>query len=723
MAKNLFVNTTGLPIEKEMPSLIGMDLSGVGKEPLKLNIGKTISEFANKAQALKEQANATKLYNQLIDEEQAWKIEYLSDPNAFANKERRTEISKSYNSLIERKKAIIMGAKDTINSKQYSALENQFKQQTYNSLFDLQTKMNSAFVQESVESLGIEKNALVIKCANTGNRDEIMQYQQMLSECFNAEASLGIDNREQAIKTLMTIEDNYLQRKVVDEIINNTTSKEYAKTENGVPMLDSNGNYIIDTNKVLTAVTNQRNYLLSKAGITDDAKKIAKMYNMSEDEAYNYIYNARDQFFKVRQSNIQANLVQKGELERLQLVELEEEMNEKREKVATGITKDLNNNEPMTKAAENFGSYLNENAYFNSMYFSKYTNGDFNDIIEMNAKGMYVPVTLNSTIDKVSNNISNAKDKTEILGAVQELQNIQTTKGTYNKFQLIQIQNRNGIPYGTTSALLGQTAGITSDEAMDIYVANQRNDLTVKNINRNYSSKYSFPFTMTDTDNLDKVLKNIDSYPTKFFTEKQTREYLNKKTASEKFNFIMEQYRNKDNTNTVNAIDSLAKNINKMNTVNKATLYQTDKTENSQFLRYGLDVTDNQLKKRNARKLYKAGEGNKLFDVDINGNIVSAYGYPRDAESLSTTDLDAYNSVLKELLYDKKINFSTINNFENGVIFNNQHNFNYFSNVILNMIKENKLNDIDMIISIPTIFSDNNPEIRKFIEDYEKTIE
>ena len=132
MAKNLFVNTTGLPIEKEMPSLIGMDLSGVGKEPLKLNIGKTISEFANKAQALKEQANATKLYNQLIDEEQAWKIEYLSDPNAFANKERRTEISKSYNSLIERKKAIIMGAKDTINSKQYSALENQFKQQTYN---------------------------------------------------------------------------------------------------------------------------------------------------------------------------------------------------------------------------------------------------------------------------------------------------------------------------------------------------------------------------------------------------------------------------------------------------------------------------------------------------------------------------------------------------------------------------------------------------------------
>ena len=723
MAKNLFVNTTGLPIEKEMPSLIGMDLSGVGKEPLKLNIGKTISEFANKAQALKEQANATKLYNQLIDEEQAWKIEYLSDPNAFANKERRTEIAKSYNSLIERKKAIINEAKNNISAKQYSALENQFKQQTYNSLFDLQTKMNSAFVQESVESLGIEKNALVIKCANTGNRDEIMQYQQMLSECFNAEASLGIDNREQAIKTLMTIEDNYLQRKVVDEIINNTTSKEYAKTENGVPMLDSNGNYIIDTNKVLTAVTNQRNYLLSKAGITDDAKKIAKMYNISEDEAYNYIYNARDQFFKVRQSNIQANLVQKGELERLQLVELEEEMNEKREKVATGIIKDLNDNEPMTKVAENFGSHFNENAYFNSMYFSKYTNGDFNDIIEMNAKSMYVPVTLNSTIDKVSNNISNAKDKTEILGAVQELQNIQTTKGTYNKFQLIQIQNRNGIPYGTTSALLGQTAGITSDEAMDIYVANQRNDLTVKNINRNYSSKYSFPFAMTDTDNLDKVLKNIDSYPTKFFTEKQTREYLNKKTASEKFNFIMEQYRNKDNTNTVDAIDSLAKNINKMNTVNKATLYQTNKTENSQFLRYGLDVTDNQLKKRNARKLYKAGEGNKLFDVDINGNIVSAYGYPRDAESLSTTDLDAYNSVLKELLYDKKINFSTINNFENGVIFNNQHNFNYFSNVILNMIRENKLNDIDMIISIPTIFSDNNPEIRKFIEDYEKTIE
>ena len=722
MAKNLFINTTGLPIEKEMPSLVGMDLSGINKEPLKLNLGKVISDFANRAQELKEQASATKLSNQLLDEEQAWRIEYLSDPNAFANKDRRTEIAKSYNDLIERKKALIMGAQSKLNAQQYGAVEAQFKQQTYNSLFDLQTKMNSAFVQESVESLGIEKNALIIKCTNTGNRNEIMQYQEMLAECFNAEASLGIDNREQAIKTLMTIEDNYLQRKVVDEIINNTTAKEYAKIDDdGSPILDTSGNYIIDTNKVLTAVTQQRAYLLSREGISGDAKKIAKMYNMSEDEAYNYIYNARDQFFKVRQNNIQANLIQKSELEKLQLVELEEEMNEKREKVAIGITKDLNNGEPLTKIAENFNSYLDESAYFNQLYFNRYTNGEFNNIIEMEKKGMYIPVTSNATIDKISGDIARAKTETEISGAIQGLQNIQTTKGAYNNFQLIQIQNRNGIPYGTTSALLGRKEGITQKEAMEIYIANQRNDLTVKNIDRSYKS-HKFPFAMTDVENLDKVLKNVDSYPDKFFTEKQKEEYLKKNVASEKFNFIVNAYNDKRNANTINSINSLSTNINKMNTVNNTTLYQTDKTRNSQILKYGLDVTDNQLKKRNAKKLYNAGEGNKLFDVDSSGNIVSAYGYPRDAESLSTTDLDAYNSVLKELLYAKKINFGVINNFEKGVIFSNQHNFDYFSRVILDMMKENKLNDINMIISIPTIFSDNNPEIKKFIEDYEKTI-
>lgn len=724
MAKNLFVNTTGLPIEKEMPSLIGMDLSGVGKEPLKLKIEKTISEFATKAQELKEQANATKLYNQLLDEEQAWKIEYLSDPNAFANKDRRTEITKSYNNLIERKKSILLGAKDTINANQYSTLEANFKQQTYNSLFDLQTKMNSAFVQETVESMGIEKNALVIKCANTGNRDEIMQYQDMLAKCFKAEASLGIDNREQAIKTLMTIEDNYLQRKIVDEIINNNTSKAYVRTDiNGVPMLDSNGNYIIDPNKVLTAVTKEREFLLSREGITGDAKKIAKMYNISEDEAYNYIYNARDQFFKVRQSNIDANLTQKGELQKLQLTELEQTINDEREKTATGMMKDLNNGEPMTKIAENFGSYLNENAFFNKLYFNRYTDGKFNDIIEMNSKGMYVPVTVNSTIDNVSNSLTRAKTKTELVGAVQSLSNIQTTKGTFNKFQLIQIQNRNGIPYGTTSALLGYNKDISQDEAMDIYLANQRTDLSTKDIDRSYGSNYKSPFPITDVDNLDKVLKNVDSYPNKYFSEKQVREYLSNTTASRKNNYIIKQYNDEKNPYVKNNIDKLAKHIEIMNTVNKAKQYQTNKTEDSQFLKYGMDVVDNRLKKRNARALYKAGEGYKLFDVDLDGNIVSAYGYPRDTESISTTDLDAYNDILKDNLYAGKINFGTINNFENGIIFNNQHNFDYFSKVIIDMIDSGKLNDPNMIISIPTIFTDNNPKIRNYIEEYLKTIE
>ena len=716
MAKNLFVNTTGLPIEKEMPSLIGMDLSGVGKEPLKLDIGKTISDFATKAQALKEQANATKLYNQLLDEEQAWKIENLSDPNAFANKERRTAITNSYNDLIERKKAIMMGARNGVSAKQYSTLEAQFKQQTYNSLFDLQTKMNSAFVQESVESLGIEKNALTIKCANTGNRDEIMQYQEMLGQCFEAEASLGIDNREQAIKTFMTIEENYMQRKIVDEIINNNTSAEYAKTDaNGTPMLDTSGNYIIDTNKVLSAVTNQRNFLLSKESISGDAKRISKIYNISEDDAYNYIYNARDQFFKVKQNNINANLVQKAELEKLQMVELEAEINKKRTKATNDYQNDVNNGQPMTKTSESFGLSLTDDSYYDDYYFNKYTNGEFNNIIEMDKSKLWIPVTDNNTINSIAKKFSGAKDKTEVLGAVQDLKNIQTQKGVFNKFQLLQLQKNGGIPYGTLAATLGYVNEITPEEAIDIFVANQSTKLDTSNIPRDYSpAKFSFPFNFGDTDNLNKVLKNVDKYPEKFFNDEQLLEYRAKTEVSTKFDFIVQKY--KDNSKTKSAINDLAKKINIMNTVNNTPMYQVDKTENSQFLKYGLDVIDNQTKKENARKLYKSGQGNKLFDVDLDGNIVSAFGYPNDATSLSTTDLDAYNEQLRDLLYSGKINFRQINNYGNGVIFRSQHNVDYFRNVILDMINKNKLNDIDTITSIPVILSDSDPKIQEYLE-------
>lgn len=716
MAKNLFVNTTGLPIEKEMPSLIGMDLSGVGKEPLKLDIGKTISDFATKAQALKEQANATKLYNQLLDEEQAWKIENLSDPNAFANKERRTAITNSYNDLIERKKAIMMGARNGVSAKQYSTLEAQFKQQTYNSLFDLQTKMNSAFVQESVESLGIEKNALTIKCANTGNRDEIMQYQEMLGQCFEAEASLGIDNREQAIKTFMTIEDNYMQKKIVDEIINNNTSVEYAKTDvNGKPMLDTSGNYIIDTSKVLSAVTNQRKYLLSRESITDDAKRMAKIYNISEDDAYNYIYNARDQFFKVKQNNINANLVQKAELEKLQMVELEAEINKKRTKAINDYQNDVNNGQPMTKTSESFGLSLTDDSYYDDYYFNKYTNGEFNNIIEMDKSKLWIPVTDNNTINSIAKKFSGAKDKTEVLGAVQDLKNIQTQKGVFNKFQLLQLQKNGGIPYGTLAATLGYVNEITPEEAIDIFVANQNTELDTSNIPRDYSpAKFSFPFNFGDTDNLNKVLKNVNKYPEKFFNDEQLLEYRAKTEVSTKFDFIVQKY--KDNSKTKSAINDLAKKINIMNTVNNTPMYQVDKTENSQFLKYGLDVIDNQTKKENARKLYKSGQGNKLFDVDLDGNIVSAFGYPNDATSLSTTDLDAYNEQLRDLLYSGKINFRQINNYGNGVIFRSQHNVDYFRNVILDMINKNKLNDIDTITSIPVILSDSDPKIQEYLE-------
>lgn len=678
MAKNMFVNTTGLPIEKEMPSLIGMDFSNVGKEPLKLNIGKTISDFATKAQAVKEQVNATKLYNQLLDEKNKWMIENLSDPNAFSNKERRTEIARSYNSLIERQKAMLLGAKGTVSGNQYSELEQQFKQQTYNSLFDLQTKMNSAFVQETVETMGIEKNALVIKCANTSNYDDIIQYQQELSKCFDAEATLGIDNREQKIKTMYAIEGNYLQKVIQDNIINNTTDSTLAMLdENGQPKVDSQGNYIMDSNKILKRVNDTKGALLSKESIGPAAKKLAKAYGVSEEMAYDYIYNARDEYFKLKQSTIGQDLVYKDTLAKAKLTEIEEKNNIKRAKLYEQGEKLISDGKSPQEVMSIPGiTYIDNNMFKNPDLMKTYTNGEYSSPKEMRDNGYYfLPISSNKA-ERIKNTLKIANDEQGIISLTSELSSNITNDTTLNSNLYDYLGATTDFRTNLWRNLSGN--GTISQEDTQKYflsmVGARKNKYNFGNLDITVQDGHS-AFTgnsIVDGDLLQYITDNVD-----YFFEGKHGDFLTSDIQN-KINQINSLYNSqygKRSSPFVNKIENHKRNIKMLEAINYNTRAYTPDFGNGSSLNnyYGKQI-DASFKKENASKLAKIGE----YTVGTANRI----DRPNNTKE--------YNANLKVQLNGYKAGQITLNQLKDLGYFKDDYDVNFFAPIIIEEINNNK---------------------------------
>lgn len=724
MAKNMFVNTTGLPIEKEMPSLVGMDFSNVGKEPLKLNIGKTISDFATKAQAVKEQVNATKVYNKILDANNQWRIDNLSDPNAFSTKERRTEIAKSYNTLIEQQKAMLLGAKGTVSANQYSELEQQFKQQTYNSLFDLQTKMNSAFVQESVESMNIEKNALLIKCANTSNESEIMQYQDMLAQCFDAEASLGIDNREQAIKTFSTIQSNFMERAIENDIINSRDKQFAVLDDSGQPILDLSGNYIMDSTKILRAVEEKRTNLLSKEGITPVAKQIAKKFHISEDEAYNYIYHARDQYFNVKGQNIQANLAQKTQLKEYQLFEVQTKINENIAKTVAKLDVSILDGSSLLSINRDILNIPTDSTiYSNKFEMNRAYGSQINNLQDIQRSGRYIPVLDKKTIDGFEKDINSSKDKYQLMEAVDKIRNNFQDGGgqnPYNLFILSQIQSNGIMTYGEASALTGLDSSISQDEAIDIFINNRTINADLSKASMGYNQDFCIDFK--DRGKIENLLKNVKANPERYLSGDSINKWNSKTNDSDRLSLLVQEYNDdKNDKKTKTSLNDLAGKIETMETVSGTKMLRMNTSHDSDYYKFAKDTIEFNIKGKNASKLYKANKPELI--LNNNNGIISVSGYPTDMNDLSTSTLNAYNGILESYILKGVIDLQTINEYNNGMIFKNKNNINYFTQVVKNMMNSEDekiveiINKPEFLISIPTAISDNDKEIQKLLQD------
>lgn len=701
MAKNMFVNTTGLPIEKEMPSLIGMDFSNVGKEPLKLNIGKTISDFATKAQAVKEQVNATKLYNQLLDEKNKWMIENLSDPNAFSNKERRTEIAKSYNSLIERQKVMLLGAKGTVSANQYSELEQQFKQQTYNLLFNLQTKTNSAFVQETVETMGIEKNALIVKCANTSNYDDIIQYQQELGKCFDAEATLGIDNREQRIKTMFGIEQNYLQKVIQNDIINNTTDKSLAKLDiDGEPLVDSEGNYIIDTNKVLKKVTDTRKALLSEDAIKPVAKKISKIYGITESAAYDYIYNARNEYFKVRQSTMEQELSYKGALYDAKLREIEEKTDLKRAKTIedgdTLIANKASIGEIMSTPGINYIS--NDKVIQDNDAISIYTNGQFNSLKDMYDNGYYTLSVHSDYVNDFKKSFDSINDEISYVNAQQDIMNLITNDPLRDNSTFFYLGKVTGLSPEVFKNLAGKGA-ISPENTKKYLIAMKTANYDMSNIN--VGSKRGSPF-FNDKLLDSQLLKLIDDNRNEFLGD-ELGDYPQSSPQKKVADIISMYQSSGKNSPFRKKIEKAKSDLKLLNTVNaNMRLYNPSLNEGTRLNKYYGEQIDSSIAALNYEKLVKAGK--------------TTVGFPNRFDRDSNTKVYDANLSIQRKGYEE--NMITIQELVELNYFKDGYDVEYFAPAIINKINNGEYTK-EQIYSFPYNIQINK-DIDVAIKDFRK---
>ena len=305
MAKNMFINTTGLDIEKSMPALIGMDFSGIVQSKSNIDIGKAVSNFADKYKKIEQTNNTIKIQNQLNEMENKWQLQNMSDPNALMTADGRKSIEESYNNLIEQKKKLLIDAKGQFDSDTYLKLEGYFKNQTYDSLYKLQYKTNTAYIKETTDDVLLSTKLLVDTIALSDNEEERNILAQNGLKNIQGLEELGIDTREMCLNFITTTQQKSLEYEVEKNIMNNNTNEAFfMKDENGNFVYDSQGNNIIDNAKKMKALNNLYDGFLSDAAIMDAAKSISESTNIKVDDAFNVIKNIRQANIKIhRQYN------------------------------------------------------------------------------------------------------------------------------------------------------------------------------------------------------------------------------------------------------------------------------------------------------------------------------------------------------------------------------------------------------------------------------------
>ena len=474
MSKNMFINTTGLEIEKSVPALTGIDFSGFKPTGLDMNVGAIISDLAEKSKTLKEKNNYLKLQGELDKIDDAYRQEYLTDPNIYSTEEGRKALLAGYNSIVEKKKALLSGAKSGLSADQYTKLSDYFKQQTSSTMFKMQHDINVGYVKEVTDNTILQANN-VLETLTTID-DDALRNQKVgdTLEMFDGLRQLGIDPTEMQLKFAVNAQKKLTDYEINTKIINNYTNPDFfLKDKNGNPILDSNGNHIIDNAKKNTAILALDKTFLSDAAIDDAAKELTKYIKVDFNTARAYVKNNREGDWLKVKAEAQNKIAYQQAKEYADIIKQEQAIKnagyDQQQKV---IDKKYDTWQNLYSTAT--GSVQGKEMYYDPVAVETITGGRFNNLKDMRKAGYRA-----KTIDEgVENNVKSLIANRDYEGLAYTVSTLFDGNAEVDMNTAADLQYVTGIPANMFLAMSGKywSASTPPQQIADMIAISKRPD-------------------------------------------------------------------------------------------------------------------------------------------------------------------------------------------------------------------------------------------------------
>lgn len=525
MAKNMFINTTGLEIEKSMPSLIGMDFNDVVKKNTPdIDIGKTISNFATKYKKIEQSNNALAMQNKLSEMENEWRLKNMTDPNANTTAEGRKSIRDGYNALIEEKKKLLVDAKSQFDSESYMKLENYFKTQTYGSLIDLQKDANVGYIKEQTDNV-LLNNALAVEQIALAPTEEL---RNMLS----AEAisnmkqlnNVGVDTRNMEMEFIGTAQQKVLELEVERNIMNNNTNpKFFMQDENGEYVYDSQGNHIIDNAKKMKALDDLYDSFLSDAVIRQAGDAVSKVTNITSDDAFNIIKNIRQTKIKAHRQYNESLLSNRAQMSKYDVMAYQNKVEIAGNKNVQSMNTAFSNGDLYKGLSISTGVGVDAKNITSKENTFLLTNGKTDNYSDLLKRGQYIPLLTPNDVNFLKNT------KIEDMSSYNSFKNyfsdiIKDLSPDAIDSCVSQLQRETGIPASALNAMVATKCnsvpnlGISDEDIFKTISAQTRipdPSVDLKVINKSMFDTPDTPFT----GNIDRdkfiykdMMQNYDKY-------------------------------------------------------------------------------------------------------------------------------------------------------------------------------------------------------------------
>ena len=690
---NMFINTTGLQIEKSMPSLVGMDFSQVAyKRPN--DIGKAISDFATKSQNVAQNNKYMKIQNELDQMEKSWKLQYMTDPNAYSSKERRAEITKTYNDLIEQKKNILINSKGSLSSEQYSKLENYFKEQTYDSLFNLQKNENVGYLKETTDDVLLNTNIGIEELSLMDNEELRNTKMEDILNNIKALETLGVDTRSMQLEAVTTAQDRITTYEIEKSIINNIDdSRFYLTDKEGDPIRDSQGNPIIDNNKKLKELYRQREIFLSKESITDAAKSVAKATGMNEKDAFNYIKNTRDRYWKIKQDRYEAVLSSKQQQSYADVIAYQNKVQTEANKTIDDM-RDNQNKDISTFISTVTGSPSDVNDLSNPKIIFTLTDGHFENMADVEKYGYRFNILPDDVVGiiKSFSNPKNGEEMTKLENnLVTFIEKMPGTNPNIVSQALAQLDDTIGIPYGTLVNIMGK-GDVPKSVAQRLFVSsNNINNIDWSSVDPSPRGGNSpFRLDVMGSNYNQMLYKELITNPSLYLQNIPTDFY--NRPAQQKVDFIVAQYNR--NKTSKDAIDNISKYVNSMLKKDTRTAYPLNTNDGSTLY----------------QAAYETGKSNA-----IRSNLKTVKKYDDVVtESLGDTTVRTKD----DIMYSHGIVNSMIEKLQEGALNPRDiQSDNYYNPYFVDKVVPlylNKLNSGELDVSEIPIELYNNPQIQDY---------